>query len=97
MNEGWKCPECGRCYAPWVKMCRADDCGAVQQRPGRVTIDPPSISPDVTAPTPRDQPDTVTVSPPWCAPPWWPPNTWDGSSAWVNVDDLPRSQWSYTN
>ena len=21
MNEGWKCPGCGSCYAPWVPKC----------------------------------------------------------------------------
>jgi hypothetical protein len=21
MNEGWKCPSCGRCFAPTVKEC----------------------------------------------------------------------------
>ncbi len=21
MNEGWKCPGCGTCYAPWVPKC----------------------------------------------------------------------------
>jgi len=21
MREGWKCPECGQCYAPWVPKC----------------------------------------------------------------------------
>ena len=24
-DTGWKCPECGRCYAPWVRTC--DTCG----------------------------------------------------------------------
>ena len=22
MSSGWKCPGCGRCYAPWVAECR---------------------------------------------------------------------------
>jgi hypothetical protein len=21
MNEGWKCPQCGACLAPWVDKC----------------------------------------------------------------------------
>lgn len=21
MTEGWKCPSCGTCYAPWVAQC----------------------------------------------------------------------------
>lgn len=21
MNDGWKCPGCGRCYAPWMPEC----------------------------------------------------------------------------
>jgi hypothetical protein len=21
MNDGWKCPGCGACYAPWVPSC----------------------------------------------------------------------------
>lgn len=21
MNEGWYCPKCGHCYAPWVHEC----------------------------------------------------------------------------
>jgi uncharacterized OB-fold protein len=25
MSEGWKCPGCGSCFAPWVAKC--DTCG----------------------------------------------------------------------
>ena len=28
MNEGWKCPGCGSCYAPWKAKCEI--CGPVQ-------------------------------------------------------------------
>ena len=23
MNEGWQCPGCGACYAPWVPKCES--------------------------------------------------------------------------
>ena len=25
MTDGWKCPGCGKCYAPWVYSC--ESCG----------------------------------------------------------------------
>ena len=31
MKKGWKCPECGHCYAPWVKEC--EHCGKDVQAP----------------------------------------------------------------
>lgn len=31
MNEGWRCPGCGRCYAPFVSKC--EQCGAFTSEP----------------------------------------------------------------
>lgn len=49
MNEGWKCPQCGKIYAPWVPSCEA--CIPVPA----TTVIPPYIPSETQTPT----------SPPW--------------------------------
>ncbi len=38
MNEGWKCPECGTCYAPWVPKCDMCKGNTLQWIPSPIVI-----------------------------------------------------------
>ena len=36
MADGWCCPKCGKCYAPWVAECSA--CNAQPVTATRITV-----------------------------------------------------------
>lgn len=60
MNEGWKCPSCGKCNAPWVASC---DCYATNTTGGTHQIIPachdcgrsPCVGTGITSPVLRVQ------------------------------------------
>jgi hypothetical protein len=85
MNEGWKCPECGRCYAPWVSTCRAVDCGVTVQ--GGITMNPTPIRRDEGTywPHPDERYRTFCESD---------GDPTEAPSGWVDYNG--HGQWTYT-
>ncbi len=55
MTEGWKCPGCGSCYAPFVQKC--SECGPVVVENVELDLMPGKVIPVPNQPwTPYAQP-----------------------------------------
>lgn len=62
IQDGWRCPVCGRVYAPWVRQC--SNCGPKTETNIRyATNTPPSINPYQPYATPYNTMEPSTVEP----------------------------------
>ena len=61
MNEGWKCPQCGRVFAPWVQECPYCSGQYVGSDPSR-TDDPILREPTTGDPLPNVHPKIISMT-----------------------------------
>jgi hypothetical protein len=87
MNEGWKCPQCGKIHAPWVPSCDACAMTTVVKVPGQ----PPNTgTPAPIYPVPPFEPFKPFVE----VTPYTP---WRGSGSTPPCDQVPHFQQELQN
>lgn len=64
MNQGWQCPGCGRCYAPWWNRCIECQPKPVASIGTNVRIFPPGKCPEKDLHPPHEF--QYSATPFWC-------------------------------